>query len=51
MQRYFEPLRVYVKGSSFRTMGESADLVNGLFASRLGRDDYLVEWVDSSLPL
>ena len=51
MQRYFEPLRVYVKGSSFRTMGESADLVNGFFASRLGRDDYLAKWVDSSLPL
>jgi len=51
MQRYFEPLRVYVKGSSFRTMGESADLVNGFFASRLARDDYLARWVDSGLPL
>ena len=51
MQRYFEPLRVYVQGSSFRTMGESADLVNGFFASRLGRDDYLAKWVDSALPL
>ena len=51
MQRYFEPLRIYVKGSSFRTMGESADLVNGFFASRLARDDYLARWVESALPL
>ena len=51
MQRYFEPLCIYVKGSSFRTMGESADLVNGFFASRLGRDDYLAKWAESSLPL
>ena len=51
MERYFEPLRVYVKGSSFRTMGESADLVNGFFASRLSRDDYLTKWTESSLPL
>lgn len=51
MQRYFEPLRVYVKGSSFRTLGESADLVNGFFASRLSRDDYLAKWAESSLPL
>jgi DNA-directed RNA polymerase specialized sigma24 family protein len=51
MQRYFEPLRVYVKGSSFRGMGESADLVNGFFASRLARDDYLSRWVESALPL
>lgn len=51
MQRYFEPLCIYVKGSSFRTMGESADLVNGFFASRLGRDDYLAKWAESNLPL
>jgi hypothetical protein len=51
MQRYFEPLRIYVKGSSFRTMGESADLVNGFFASRLEQADYLLKWRDSGLPL
>jgi DNA-directed RNA polymerase specialized sigma24 family protein len=51
MQRYFEPLRIYVKGSSFRAMGESADLVNGFFASRLARDEYMAKWVESGLPL
>lgn len=51
MQRYFEPLCIYVKGSSFRTMGESADLVNGFFASRLSRDDYIAKWTESNLPL
>ncbi|NBX25691.1 MAG: hypothetical protein EBQ99_06525, partial [Planctomycetes bacterium] len=51
MRTYFEPLRIYVKGSSFRVMGESADLVNGFFASRLSRDDYLARWVESALPL
>jgi hypothetical protein len=33
MERYFEPLRAYVKGSSLRNFGDSADLVNDFFAS------------------
>jgi non-ribosomal peptide synthetase component F len=51
MQRYFEPLRAYAQGSGWRGLGESADLVNGFFASRLAQGDYLLKWRDSGLPL
>jgi DNA-directed RNA polymerase specialized sigma24 family protein len=51
MQRYFEPLRAYVKGSSLRNFGDSADLVNDFFAARLGDPNYLERWIDSGLPL
>lgn len=51
MQRYFEPLRAYVKGSSLRNFGDSADLVNDFFAARLGDPNYLERWIDSRLPL
>jgi len=51
MQRYFEPLRAYVKGSSLRNFGDSADLVNDFFAARLGDPTYLERWLDSGLPL
>lgn len=36
MERYFEPLRTSVKGSSLRNFGDSADLVNDFFAERRG---------------
>ena len=51
MRRYFEPLRAYAQGSGWRGLGESADLVNGFFASRLEQADYLLKWRDSGLPL
>jgi len=51
MRRYFEPLRAYVKGSSLRNFGDSADLVNDFFAARLGDPAYLERWLDSGLPL
>lgn len=51
MSRYFAPLRAYVQGSGWRGLGESADLVNGFFASRLEKPDYLLHWRDSGLPL
>ena len=51
MRRYFEPLRAYAQGSGWRSLGESADLVNGFFASRLEQADYLLRWRDSGLPL
>jgi len=51
MSRYFAPLRAYAQGSGWRGLGESADLVNGFFASRLDRPDYLVQWRESGLPL
>jgi len=51
MARYFEPLRVYVKGSSYRGLGESAELVSAFFVSRFARDDYLDAWRASGMPL
>jgi DNA-directed RNA polymerase specialized sigma24 family protein len=51
MERYFEPLRAYVKGSSLRNFGDSADLVNDFFASRLDDPTYLERWLASGLPL
>ncbi len=51
MERYFEPLRAYVKGSSLRNFGDSADLVNDFFAARLGDANYLERWLSSGLPL
>jgi len=51
MGRYFEPLCAYVKRSGWRGLGESADLVNGFFASRLAQRDYLLKWRESGLPL
>jgi hypothetical protein len=51
MARYFEPLRVYVKGSSYRNLGESAELVSAFFVSRFARDDYLQAWQQSGMTL
>ena len=51
MARYFEPLRIYVKGSSYRNLGESAELVSAFFVSRFARDDYLDAWRESRMTL
>ncbi|MCH2151759.1 MAG: hypothetical protein MK089_00275 [Phycisphaerales bacterium] len=44
MDVYAEPLRIYLLGSSFRSAGEPEELINGFFANRLSRDDYLDGW-------
>ncbi|MCH2132474.1 MAG: hypothetical protein MK116_01865 [Phycisphaerales bacterium] len=44
MDVYAEPLRIYLLGSSFRNAGEPEELINGFFANRLSRDDYLEGW-------
>jgi len=51
MRVYAHPLRVYVQGSSFRTLAEPGDLVRGFFADRLSRRDYLLDWRRSGRPL
>ena len=51
MEVYREPLMIYVKGSSFRSLGDAEELVQGFFADRLGREDYLAEWLSSGRPL
>jgi len=51
MRVYAHPLRVYLLGCSFRTLGEPDELVQGFFASRLSRQTYLHDWLRSGRPL
>lgn len=51
MSLYARPLRVYVRGSSFKDLADADELVNGFFASRLSDGDYLRAWSGSGLPL
>lgn len=48
---YAEPLKAYYLGTSYRTLGEADDVVNGFFASRLGRVDFVATWRGSNLRL
>ncbi|MFN9076453.1 MAG: hypothetical protein ACK5WD_02895 [bacterium] len=51
LERYAEPLRLYVRGSSLKSHGDAIDLVQGFLASRLSRERYLDDWVESGLQL
>ncbi len=51
MRVYAEPLRIYILGSSFRKLGDPEDLVQGFFADRLGRQEFLSRWQSSGRPL
>lgn len=51
MSVYFEPLVIYVRGSSFQSVGDAEELVAGFFSDRLSRADYLTKWLASGLPL
>jgi len=51
MQRYHEPLRAYVRGSSMRQLGDADDLVAGFFADRIGAPGFLADWRGSKMPL
>lgn len=49
--RYLEPLVIYARGSSLRSLGDPTDLAQGFLADRLSRERYLVQWAESGLPL
>lgn len=51
MTVYAHPLKVYYLGSSWRTSGESDDIINGFFANRLSRESFLTDWHSSGLRL
>lgn len=51
MAVYAEPLTVYLRGCSLRWLGDAEDLVNGFFADRLSRPEYLGRWLSSGRPL
>jgi hypothetical protein len=49
MEIYRWPLEVYCR--SLGLEGDPGDVVRGFFADRLGRDDFVVKWRASALPL
>ncbi len=51
MERYREPLLVYVRGSTLRALGEPDELVHGFFAHFLAHHDSLVRWAESGTRL
>jgi DNA-directed RNA polymerase specialized sigma24 family protein len=51
MERYAAPLAAYARASTLRAIDEPDALVNGFFATRLSRGDYLAAWRASGLPL
>jgi DNA-directed RNA polymerase specialized sigma24 family protein len=44
MEAYEEPLRIYFLGSSWRTLGEPEEIVNGFLADRLDREEFFAKW-------
>jgi hypothetical protein len=51
MERYADPLAVFVRGSSLSRLGEPAEIVNGFFASRLSDARFLERWAQSGMRL
>lgn len=51
MERYREPLVIYVRGSTLRTLGDPEELVHGFFASFFSRKDALTRWAESGTRL
>jgi len=49
MERYAEPLAVFVRGSSLSRLGEPAEIVNGFFAARLSDARFLAGWAASGM--
>lgn len=51
MSVYAEPLRAYYLGTQARWLGEPDDVIEGFFADRLGRPDFMTAWEHSGLRL
>jgi len=51
MERYTEPLAVFVRGSSLARLGEPNEIVNGFFAARLSDAAFLEGWARSGMRL
>jgi hypothetical protein len=51
MQVYRWPLRVYFMGTRDRWLGEPEDIVDGFFADRLSRPQFIKDWRASGLKL
>ena len=44
MEIYLEPLKAYIRATSYGKCADATDLVQGFFATRLGRPDYFANW-------
>ncbi|MDP7029245.1 MAG: hypothetical protein QF733_03390 [Phycisphaerales bacterium] len=44
MEAYEGPLRIYLLGTSWRTLGEPEDIINGFLADRLDREEFFEKW-------
>ncbi len=51
MAVYGEPLCIYLRGHSLRWLGEPEELIDGFFADRLDRGDFIAKWRRSGMPL
>lgn len=51
MSVYLWPLQVYFLGTSYRSIGEPSDIVQGFFADRLARPQFFDQWQESGLAL
>ncbi len=51
MSVYAHPLKVYFLGTTCRWLGEPDEMVNGFFASRLSRVEFMDDWERSGLKL
>lgn len=51
MERYREPLLIYARGSTLRTLAEPDELVHGFFAAFFSRADALHRWAESGTRL
>jgi DNA-directed RNA polymerase specialized sigma24 family protein len=47
MESYELPLRIYYLGTSWRTLGEPEDIINGFMADRLERPNFFTQWKSS----
>ncbi len=51
LQRYRDPLLIYVRGSSLRNVLDPVEFVQGFMADRLTRKTYLLQWAASGMQL
>ncbi len=51
MSSYARPLERYVRGSSYRNVGEAKELVQSFLAERVTAPDYFSRWIESGLTL
>ena len=51
MSVYTWPLEIYFRSLRARWLGDAEDIVQGFFASRLDREDFFQDWLESGMKL